>query len=170
MLRIFNDLKPFFENNYKRLNIREYGRVRKISPPSASKLLEAYYQEILLVKEKDKNYIYYSANKNNRLFIDLSRSYWMLRLKESGLIDFFEKELISPIIILFGSFSKAEIKETSDIDIAIFTISDKKINLDEFRKKLKRDIQLFIFKNRNSVKNKDLLSNILNGYILHGEW
>ena len=123
MLKIFNNLEPFFQDDYRRINVREYARIEKISAPSASALLKNLEKEVLLFKEEEKNYIYYSANRENKIFIDLSRVYWFMKFKEIGLINHFEKELIDPLIILFGSFCKAEIKSNSDIDLAIFTIS-----------------------------------------------
>ena len=169
MLKIFNDLEPFFLDNYRRINIREYARIRKISPPSSSTLLSKLNKEGLLLKEEQKNYIYYVANKESKLFVNLSRVYWQLKFMKFGLIDNLNKELISPLIILFGSFSKSEINKNSDIDFAIFTVSKKKVDLTSFEKKLKRKIQVFMFKNKKEV-NENLLNNINNGFILFGSW
>ncbi len=170
MLTIFNTLKHFFLDNYRKINVREYARITNISPPSASKLLNNLEKEGLLKKEKDKLYIYYSANRENKLFINLLRAYWNEEFKKIGLIEYLNKELLNPVIILFGSFSKAEIMNNSDVDIAIFSIFKNNINLNNFEKKLKRKIQVFMFKNQEEVKNKDLLKNILNGYNLSGSW
>ena len=170
MLKIFNNLWPFFNDCYRRINVREYARIRKISPPTASTLLESLKQEGLLNKEEDKGYNYYFANKESRIFIDLSKTYWHQKLKQAKLIEYFEKELISPLIILFGSLSKAEVNKNSDIDIAIFTNTKKDLKLVKFEKKLKRKIQIFIFKNEKEVKNKDLLKNLHNGFIISGSW
>ena len=71
MLKIFNDLEPFFKDNYRRINVREYARLLNISPPSASKLLKLYTKEGLLVLEEDKNFLNFSVNKENNLFIHL---------------------------------------------------------------------------------------------------
>ncbi|MBU3940848.1 MAG: nucleotidyltransferase domain-containing protein [Nanoarchaeota archaeon] len=168
MLKIFNDLKPFFEDSYRRINVREYARIRKISPPTASTLLKNLENNNLLKKEKERIYIFYFANKDNDIFINLSRIYWKIQLKE--LTKYLEQKLTNPTIILFGSLSKAEIKENSDIDLAIFTKSEKKLDLKEFENKLKRKIQVFTFKEKENVKNKELLNNILNGFILSGSW
>jgi len=170
MLDIINSLKPFFEDSYRRINVREYARMQKISPPTASKILEEYYHRGLLKRESEKQYIYYFANGENLNFIDLSRIYWRNTLEDAGFIKFLEKEFSNSQVILFGSLSKAEAKIDSDIDIAIFTPEKKEIVVEEFKKKLKRDIQIFVFKDRESVKNKDLLNNILNGYKLRGNW
>ncbi len=170
MLRKINSLNLFFKDNYRRINIREYGRLQNISPPTASKFLASFQKSGLLKKEEHKQYLYYYANKENSLFIELSRIYWKSVLEKIGIIDFLEKELLTPIIILFGSISKAEARPESDIDLAIFTTSDKNIKLNKFEKKLNKNIQLFIFKTRKDVKNPELLNNILNGYKIKGAW
>src|SRR3989344_3325281 len=108
MLEIFNSLEPFFKENYRRINVREYARIQKISPPSASKYLE--------------------------------------------------EELINPVIILFGYFAKAEITDNSDIDIAIFSDTKKKLDLGACEKKLGRKIQIFSFQRKEDIKNKELLN------------
>lgn len=170
MLTIFYDLEPFFADNYRRINVREYARLKKTTPPTASKLLAYYHDEGLINKEHDRNYIFYSANNENPLFIQLSRAYWNVCLEKAGLKDYLEKELISPLVILFGSFSKAEIKKDSDIDLAVFTASQSIMNLEHFEKKLNRKIHLFRFRNRDDIKNPGLLNNILKGVILTGDW
>src|SRR3989338_3948731 len=102
MLEIFNSLEPFFKENYRRINVREYARIQKISPPSASKYLEEFHKEVLLEKEEEFNYIFYKANKKNPLFISLSQMYWCQQFKKVGLLPHLEQELINPVIILFG--------------------------------------------------------------------
>ena len=164
MLNIIDNLKPFIEDNYREINVREYARIKKISPPTASKLLNQYKKQNLLNKQEDKGYILYSANRNEDLFIDLARIYWKTKL--NYIIKEIEDKLFNPIIILFGSLSKAETKLDSDIDLAIFTQSKENITL----KEKDRKIQIFRFKNRKSIKNKELLNNILNGYKLVGNW
>ncbi len=170
MLKIINDLEPFFKDNYKRINIREYARIRGVSPPSASKLLSSFEKEKLLIREEEKNYIYYFADKESKLFIELSKIYWYLQFKRIGLFEHLEQTLTNPLVILFGSFSKAEIKPNSDIDLAIFAVFKTKLTFEKFEKKLGHKIQLFVYKTMGDVKNKELLNNILNGYILLGDW
>lgn len=165
MLKIFNDLEPFFEYSYQRIGVREYSRMKKISPPSASTLLHEYHKEYLLTREEDKKYIYFEANRDNPIFINLSRTYWLNQLRNSGLIDYLEKELIYPLIILFGSFSKAEVAPRSDIDIAI-KANKKKLDLAQFEKKLKRNIQVVFYEDAKI----NLQRSILNGFILSGSW
>jgi len=161
-----NGLKPFFEDCYRRISVREYSRLRGMSPPTASKTLAEYSKSGLLLAEKDRNYIFYYANRENRNFIDLSRIYWRERLSE--VIEYLERSLLSPTIILFGSLSKAESKEDSDIDLCILA-SKKEINLSGFERKLKRKLEIFYFDSIRDIKNRELANNIINGYVLRGK-
>ncbi len=165
MLKIINNLRPFFEDCYRRINVREYARLSKLSPPTASKLLFEFSKEGLLQIDKDRNYIFFYANRENKIFRDLSRIYWRLKLGE--LIEFLNKSLTINSMILFGSLAKAETKIDSDIDICLIG-HKKEINLKSFENNLKRKIQLFFFSSIEDIKNKELANNIINGYILEG--
>jgi len=165
MLNIINNLKPFFEDCYRRISVREYAKLINVSPPTASTILQSLEKETLLLKEKDRNYLFFYANKESKQFVDLSRIYWGDRL--DNLVDYFSKTLVNPAIILFGSLSKAEVKEDSDIDLVILA-HKKSINLKNFEKQLKRKIQIFWFNSLAEIKDKELKNNILNGHILQG--
>ena len=77
------------------------------------------------------------------------------------------KNLTNPTIILFGSTSKGEIKEDSDIDIAIIGIK-KDIDIKNFEARIKRKIQILWFKSMEEVKNNELKNSIINGVTLSG--
>jgi predicted nucleotidyltransferase len=164
MLEIINNLVPFFEDCYRRISVREYAKLVNISPPTASKLLAYYHKEGFLKKEEYRNYIFFYANKDNKQFIDFSRIYWKIKLKE--IIEFANKKLLNPCMVLFGSLAKAEAKKDSDIDLAIF--ASKKVDFSIFESKLKRKIQIFWFKSLKDIKSEELANNILNDYILNG--
>lgn len=165
MLEIINRLSAFFEDNYREFSVREYSRKIKISPPTASKILKGFAKEKLLSLRKERGFLLFKINRGNGVARDLSRIYWGEKL--NNLTVFLEEELYSDSIVLFGSLSKLETTEKSDIDIAIFTKSKKNIDLSKFEEKLGREIQLFVFESLGKV-NKELKNNILNGYILAG--
>ena len=165
MLDIINNLKPFFEDCYRRINVREYARLMKISPPTASKLLSELNKEKLLIMEKDRNYIFYYSNKEDNIFKDLSKIYWNFKLTE--LVNFLNKNFTTTSIILFGSLSKAETKSDSDIDLCIIG-HKKEADISRFESKLNRKIQLFFFNSLEDIKSKELANNIINGYLLEG--
>jgi len=165
-----NDLSPFFQDNYRRINVREYARIKNISPPTASTLLSKFAKEGLLKMETKDRYVYYFTNKDDKLFSSLQREFWRIKLVDAGLIEYLQNQFTVDAIILFGSLAKAEGNPQSDIDIAVFTEAKKKVSVDQFEKKLKRKLQLFIYPNKENIGNKRLLSNIQNGYILDGGW
>ncbi len=81
---------------------------------------EAYKLEKLnlILKRKDGNRIYYSANKNHPLFNDIHQ----MVLKTSGLVDILESSLVDNEIqyaFVFGSISSGNEKSDSDVDLFI---------------------------------------------------
>ena len=166
MLKIFNDLKPFIEDCYSEVGVREYSRIIKISAPTASKILKNFESEGLLKKRLDKGYLLFRSNRENEILKDISRMYWRQEFKE--FFDYLSSEFHNPTIILFGSLTKLEAKKGSDIDVAILTNIEKKISLDKFEEIYNREIQLFIFKSINNI-NKELRMNVINGYLIQGE-
>lgn len=170
MLEIINKLSPFIEDCYREISVREYARMTKISPPSASKILKSFEKEELLKKREDKGYLLFRSNRENHILKDISRIYWRIRLK--SFIEYLDFELNSPTIILFGSLAKVEARNDSDIDIAIIGEIDStklnKLKFSEYEKELGREINPIISKKLNQIP-KELMQNITNGYVLQGE-
>jgi len=164
MLKEINTLGIFFENCYKEISVREYARKIKISPPTASKILKNLAKQKLLIKKSERGFLFFRINQENKSMQNLSRIYWENKI--NPLINSLENS--SPkAIVLFGSLSKLETTENSDIDIAIFGTSKEKLNLEKFEKEFKRKIQLFYYDSLEKV-NKELKLNIINGYLLRG--
>ena len=166
MLKIINSLHPFIEDCYTEIGVREYSRIMKITPPTASKLLKELELEGLLKKRSDRGYILFRANRESSVLRDLSKIYWKQKIKD--VIGYINSQLYDPTIILFGSLIKLETKKDSDIDLAIFTNINKDINLEKFEKSFKRKIQVFKFKSISNINSKELKMNILNSYIVQG--
>jgi|SRR3989338_1827371 len=165
MLKIINDIGPFFEDCYRRISVREYAKVIRVSPPTASKILASYHAENLLLRASYRNYIMFYANKESKMFVDLSRIYWRTKLQE--LVSVVEKKIVNPTIVLFGSLSKAEAKPDSDVDLAVFA-AKKELDISEPEGKIKRRVQIFWFKSIKDVKSAELANSIINGYVLKG--
>ena len=70
------------------------------------------------------------------------------------------------VIILFGSASKGEDIEESDLDLFI-QAPEKKLSLEKYEKLLNRGITLFFEENFSRLSN-ELKNNILNGIVLRG--
>ncbi|MBU2496753.1 MAG: ArsR family transcriptional regulator [Nanoarchaeota archaeon] len=168
-------LKYFIEEPEKEYHIREIAKITKKSPSTISKYLEKFEKEGLLISRKKFNHLLYKSNTENLLFKNIKLSYNLKKLNESGLIDFLVDNFNNPeAIILFGSFSKAENFQGSDIDILIITPKKKEIDLSTFEKNLNHKIQLFLHSNKEinkiKTKNKELLNSFINGIVLYGFW
>jgi len=165
MLEIFNVLKPFFDDCYGEISVREYSRLMGMSAPTASVWLKMYESEGLLKRREDRGYMFFRADRDSDILRDLSRIYWKIELTK--VVNEIRTELHNPTIVLFGSLSKLEAKKDSDIDIAIISKTAKKINLENFEKQLGRRIQVFYFKSFGEISD-ELRINIINGYVLGG--
>lgn len=160
MLKIFNDLKPFFEDVFREISVREYGKEMKISPPTASKQLKSLENEGLLISNARGIYIYFRASKEFVLFRQMARTYWYCTL--FPLTDKLYEDILYKKIILFGSLAKAENTNKSDIDLYL-DIAERKVDVSKLQKATKRAIQLHFI---NSLKNENLRKNIEAGVMI----
>ena len=87
-------------------------------------------------------------------------------MNNSGLIDYLWDKLSPEAIILYGSYSKGESIENSDVDLFILG-KDKNIELANFEKKLNKRIHILFKESIKEIPN-ELKNNILNGVILKG--
>lgn len=159
----------FFENPTEKLRVRQIERVLKLPLPSVIRYCAELEKEEILKITEISGIKVYSADRVSQNFLLEKKFYNIKRLYNSGLINYFIEEFSNPAIILFGSYSKGEDIEKSDIDFYIETPSKKeKLNLEKFEKILKKKIQLFIHKNLKEISNPHLSNNIINGILLNG--
>ncbi|MBW3001307.1 nucleotidyltransferase domain-containing protein [Candidatus Woesearchaeota archaeon] len=168
---MFNYLNTFLDYPSKEFNVREFARIKNISPATASKILNNLAKSFLK-KRAFKNLLLFKANIESEAYRDLKVYYNIRKIKDSGLIKEINNFYLHPTIILFGSMSTGHDIETSDIDLVI--ISEKTTILDTkpFEKKLKREIQIFAIRKLSELRNEHLINNVLNGITLQGslEW
>ncbi|MGV8161982.1 MAG: nucleotidyltransferase domain-containing protein [Candidatus Nanoarchaeia archaeon] len=160
MLKIFNELSPFFEDCYREISVREYAKLTKVSPPTASTILKKYEKEGLLLLDKKGIYYYFRANRTD-LFVDFARIYWKLKL--TPFVSYLAEKALFANVIIFGSTSKGENTRESDIDIYL-DISRKDFDVSFIEKKLKRRVELHF---REETTNEHLKVNIEKGIFLH---
>jgi predicted nucleotidyltransferase len=158
----------FFLHPTNKLRVRQIEREVKVPLPSVIRYTKELVKEGILKKENIANVIIFSSNRSSKQYLLEKKLFNLRKLFDSGLINHLIDEYHNPPIIIFGSYSKGEDLEDSDIDLYIETSSSKKINLSLFENKLKRDVQPFIHKNIKRVKNKELINNIINGITLNG--
>lgn len=158
----------FLLNPIVKMRVRQLEREVKVPLPSAIRYTAELEKDGILKKELIGNVVFYSADRASLNFILAKKSFNYGHLFSSGLVKFLVEEFSNPTLILFGSYSKGEDLERSDIDLYLETPSKKKVDLNKFEKVLHRRIQLFCYKDIHQVENKELANNIVNGIVLNG--
>ena len=157
MLEIFNNLNPFFQDVFREVSVREYARMKKISPPTASSILKGFTKENILIMRKERNLLLFRADKETSLFRDLAIAYWRSTLKKA--FEPLREKLLFKKLILFGSISKVENNADSDVDMFV-DINHTKLDVSFIEKVLKRKVQIHF---SSVLHNKDLEANIKKG-------
>ena len=161
-------MEYFFINPSSKLRVRELERVLKLPLPSVIRYCKELDKEEILTITKIGNVSFYTSSGNGSYLLE-KKLYNIKQLYLSGLVEFLREELSNPGIVLFGSYSRGEDIENSDIDLYIETPSKKGLNFEKFKKTLKRNIQTFQYKNLKEIHNKNLANNIINGITLNNQ-
>src|SRR3989344_5216920 len=138
----------------ERLSQREIAKILKVSPTAVTNSVPQLKKDNLIKVEETKT-------------IELKRVENLKNIYLSGLSDYLEKELAGGTVILFGSYSRGEDTNTSDIDFAVIERKDKLLRLDEYEKMLYREININFYSSWKDI-HEHLKNNILNGILLHG--
>ena len=159
----------FYENPSREFHLRELSRILKLSMPTIISTTDKLTREKLIIKAKGKVLTKVMANRENINFSRLKRLYNLEQIYNSKIIDYLSKAYNQPkTIILFGSFSRGDDVEKSDIDIAVIT--NKKLNLDlsKYENILKMAINLHEV-NLDKI-SEEFKANLSNGIVLEGSW
>lgn len=168
MFNLLNEMNSFFKEPNREVNVREFARMLKISPATASKNLKLMTKKGLLIERKERNLILYKANLDNDAYLDLKIYYNIRKIKESGLLRGLNDYYLKPTIVLFGSCAYGLDTEISDIDLLIISEKTSIVELKKYERKLKSKVQLFVVKKIKDLQNEHLMNNIMNGIIIQG--
>lgn len=157
----------FCSNPTKSYTVRELSRQNKISPTWVSKIIKELEKDQIIETKEDVNSIKVKS-KRDVPFARLKQVLNLDNLYSSGLIDKLIETYHKPeAIILFGSYSRGEDIENSDIDIAVLT--DRK-QADEsyikYENELKRKLSIKIINPKKITK--DFATSLANGIVLYG--
>lgn len=163
-------LSFFFEEPEREFYVRELARLLKKSPTTVSKYLLDLEKERILISCKKLGHLFFRASLSNE-FKDIKFYFNLRKIRKSGLIEFLEEEFNFPsAIVLFGSFGRAENIKGSDVDLLVISSSKRELDFSFFEKKLGAKIELFVYSKEELcfMKNKELLNNFINGFVLNG--
>ena len=157
----------FFMNPTKKMRVRQIERELKLPLPSVIRYCKELEKEEILKKETTSEISTYSADRTSKKFLIAKRLFNLKSIFESGLLDYMIEEYFNPVIVLFGSYSKGEDTEESDIDLYVETPKKREFSLQKFEKILNRKIQVFNYKNIKDLSNPHLRNNIINGITIN---
>lgn len=163
-------LRFLFSRPESFFNMIRLSQFLEVSQPAIKKAIPLLVKNNAIKLSRDKESKRYSIilNRDNPDIIQLKRANNLERIYHSRLPSFLYDFLPGTTIILFGSYSRGEDSESSDIDIAIVGISEKEVNIIKFQKYLERNISLHFYKSFKDIKDENLKNNILNGIVLYG--
>ncbi len=150
----------FFDFPSRRFGIREISRFVNVSHPSVMKYIAVLEKEGI-IRKVDSGFSA-SGSKQYKLMKKLALIEEMARI---DLIKYIEEECMPNVIVLFGSASRGEDDEESDIDLFVES-KEKELDLRTFEKKIKRKINVTF--GVMQKLNKDFLESVINGIILFG--
>src|SRR3989338_3381186 len=160
----------FFLNPSKEHYLMGISRKIGIAHTSVKKNLVKLAKLGLIGEKKEKKgrriFPVYIAKRNEKNFQKHKKMYNLGSLLESDIIEFIEEKLAPKCIVLFGSYSRGEDTEDSDIDIFV-ECKKEDLNVKNFEKNLGRKIELHFSGNFASYP-EELKNNIINGIVLSG--
>ena len=156
-------VETFFRAPERTFYLRELAEETGISASTVSRIVKKLDKRGILEVEKDLKMKIFASGKQ---FKNLKRAYNLWKLEESNLIDEIQEKSVPEAIILFGSYSRGEDKEKSDIDIAVINGRKPEIKLSKHEEKLGRKISIQTV-DRQQIGN-NFLETISNGITLRG--
>ncbi|MBS3117100.1 nucleotidyltransferase domain-containing protein [Candidatus Woesearchaeota archaeon] len=173
MYKELSILKLFFEDPLAEFHLREVARLTNSNHMTVRSHLNKLTKENILIKKPGRLFTTYSTNANSQKYLNLKLYYNLEKLRESNLIKDLEYFYDYPVIILFGSYSKATNVKESDIDIAVITNIRKEFKTDKYKKILQREVNLRLFQKKElrimRLKNPELINSLCNGIVLSGQ-
>jgi len=158
----------FFLYPSAKMRVRQVERAIKAPLHSVIRYTKELEKGGFLKSNSIASVTFYSADRASATFLLEKKLYNLRSLFSSGLVKFLIQELSNPNMVVFGSYSRGEDVENSDIDLFVESVQKDVPSLSRFEKKLQRRIQLFKYKDISKVENKELANNIVNGITLNG--
>ncbi|MDD4878428.1 MAG: nucleotidyltransferase domain-containing protein [Candidatus Nanoarchaeia archaeon] len=163
-------LELFLNEPAKQWHFEEILQKAKISRPQAMLWLRKFAGGKLIKRIKPKTRMpYYIANHESEDYRVKKRIFALQTMAKAGFLQHLASLEKAKAVILFGSMSRWDWYSKSDIDLFIFG-NPGKIDVGKYRKKLRREIQTFICKDKGELSkmNPALLKNITEGYMIKG--
>lgn len=164
----------FLERPYQEFYLRETATKLNLSPFAVKQYADYFTKKGILIEERKANLRHLKLNTASISVKQMKILLNIYEIENSKLVEFIREKVPNvSAAVLFGSCSRGENDEKSDIDILV--IGKKcSVNLDKFEKSLKRTINLHLIRwsewVNHSDKNKAFYLDIITqGIVLFGE-
>lgn len=164
---LLNVLEVFAMEPMRIHYIKEIAKKIGLAPTSVKLHIKYLLKTRVILKKKGEIFRGYIADRDNADFMFYKKIINLIRLKESGLLEFIAESLFPQAIVLYGSYAKGDDVEGSDIDLLIITKTKGKIKTGKFEMILKRKIHIMAEESLGSL-SKELRAEIINGIVLQG--
>lgn len=163
-----NVLELFF-NTPKHWHFDELVKKSGLSRDRLNYWLKIFIKEGIIKRLKPKEKMpYYAGDNKNPEFQHRKRLFAMRLLTESGLLNHLSNLEEAKVVIIFGSFSRWDWYDHSDIDIFIYG-DDSKFEIIKYGSKLHREIQVHNAKDRKDLKRiHKMIPYIIEGDFIKG--
>ena len=160
----------FFSMPTKNHNLKEISKESSLAHTSVKNYIEILKKDGIIreIEEKHGERIFplYAADIDSESYKKQKIVNNITDILTSGVIDYLRDEVMPNSITLFGSYSRGEDLEDSDVDLFV-EAKEQHLDLKKFESILKRRIQIH-FKENITMCPKNLRNNIINGFTLFG--
>jgi len=161
-------LELFF-NTPKHWHFGELLGKSRVSRPRLNEWLKKFIKEGIVKKVKPRRKMpHYVPINKSKTFQHKKRLFALKKMTESGLLSHLASLKKAKVVVVFGSFSRADWYDTSDVDIFIYG-NDSDFQQGKYELKLKRDIQVHNAKDKEELKRMSrMLPYIVSGDFIMG--
>ena len=156
-------LEVFFKEPTKIHFIREISRRIRLAPTSVRNHIGSLLKQEMIMRKKGDPFDGFVANRDAEKFRFYKRTYNLASLFE--LKQLIQEDLAPKEIRIFGSYTRGEDVENSDIDILIISKVKKELEYKDLEKKLGRNLHSIVVSSFKELESS-LQENIVRGWVL----
>lgn len=167
----FNVVELFFREPSRQFHLREVSKLVGLSTTAVLRAIHELEVCGLVIVEKTSVTSNITVNQESRFYLYYKRIFNLYLLGKYGVVELIAQVYRAKTVVLFGSYSKGEDTEQSDIDFLVLTSSVAKPELNKLEriceKKLGRKLSIIAVKSLDSSAN-EFINSVANGVVLHG--
>lgn len=157
-------LELFVKEPMRGFQLREISRLTKLGLPAVKKYVSELEKKHFVRKMKGRTYDYYEADRESKGFKVLKIACTLMQIRPA--VDDIVSKTMPNAVVLFGSASRGEDTEKSDIDLFV-QAKRKDFDFSRIEKTLNRRISMTFEPDLKKV-SPELLNNLANGITIYG--